>query len=671
MDLFLGLLALAGLSLFLSTVLKKSSAITPLLSVSIAMLWFTLWGCIGLLQVGGWAWYALCAAALGYVVITQKQDIKRFITPGFVFFVAGSAVFILLFFFTKPLLTQWDEFTFWGTTAKVTTNTNQLYTTASSNLIARSYPPGITVFNYMMQFFGGAFAEYKLIASYSIVYLSALAVPSALWKHNRSGSILFLAGMFGLPFLFETLQPGQMSWAYLSCMGDLPMAALFGGALCFYFSGGTKDHKLLLGFGVILAALVNSKDMGLALACIAWFVALVDMIFCERQRTEFFRLQGGKAIAAASAVQFAMIGSTYFVWARHLATIDVNRTDFGSAGQSLSPVQMLSNGVLALLRIKPDAAFDDRLMKMLDAFLHRRVWLFGSGVRMLLVIVAILALVWFISKDKRRKRQVLVFAIAMSLCFVAFYLFNTMTYTYILKGEESLMLKDYDRYIFPFWFGWLMASASLLVKAANGAPAVLPRVRIARLGCLFLSVCILGGVLWRFNWQANFAAVSPSLYGQRISVKQAVQQAQAQGMQPQHKVYLISQGDDATRFYLYGYEMEAELEFLFGGIDEETGKQKQTTAASLVPFGTTEGYTSLAPVNRQQLVQYLAETGCDHILLDVTDEYILQEFGPLFSDKLQGWSHNGLYQGGLRYYAIHWQQNEVVFRPVAGGGVAS
>lgn len=686
MEMLLGLFSLAGLSLFLGRVCKRSVSLMPLVAVSGAMLWFTLFGMAGLLRLGGWLWYAGCAAALLWCVFTEKASLLKRLTPGFMLFLAGGVFFVALFSITRPMLTQWDEFTFWGTAGKVITQTGRLYTTAQSNLIARYAPPGLPVFGYMMQFFGGSFSEPAYMAAFAVVYLAAFSAASAVWDKTRAGAVVAFAALFALPFLFESGTVGVASYSYLSCMADTALAALFGGALCLYFAGGKKNHTLFIPLALVLAALTNLKDIGLALAGVAWLVVLLDLLFCEYKTMAFFALRRWKAALAYAFTGLAGVGGIFAGWAAHVqAATQIDRGFVGSGGGGMSQLEMMAAGVKALLRIQPDAVFDDRAGKMAQGFFgsyqgqpssNFRLWIFGSAAKMLLLVLVVLFAAWLVG-GRAQKRRTLLFTLAMAAGYVAFSIFLTFTYTYVFKGGESETLKDYARYSMPYWFGWLMAALVLLGQsAAEGAGQKRWQAVLGKAAVLGVALCIVGGVLLRVNPQANFLRVSPSLYGKRLDVQAVVQQAENEGMQPGDVVYLVSQEDDASRFYMFSYEMDSGLSTLYkppGPGDEwKTGDAVPvgTTAASFTPPGGEDGYAEGVGCTPEDLLAFLKEKGCTHILLDRADGYIKEAFGGLFEDGLEGWSGDGQYQSGPRYYKIEWQEQAARFVAVQGGAAA-
>lgn len=669
MGVLLGLLSIAGLSLFLARVLGKSLSLMPFLAVAAGICFFTVAGCFGVLQVAGYLWYVLCAAALVAVFVLQKGHVLKLITPGFVLFVLGSALFMALFLLTKPMFVHWDEFTFWGTAAKITSDNHELFTTATGNLIARSYPPGLMVLSYFMQFFGG-FSEPGLLCSYAVLYLAAFCAATALWGKNRTATVVLLAALVLLPILFTPVRGAQnMQWVYATAMADVPMAVMFGGAIAFYYAGGEKNEKLALPFGVILAALCCVKDMGFALALIALFVTGLDAALCERKHLKFWGLSKGKAWFCQVAVQLALVVGAFVLWLMHLKTapIPVNRYEITSG---MNMLDMLITGVQMLFGVGRTEQFGAVLEGMGSALFTKPVSLLGPPT-VVLIILLIMAVGTIVLSTKRRRRRVFVFTICMALGFFAFYLFNVFTYALVFSPQEGMALKDYHRYITPYLLGWVMGALVLFTQAATNPKASFYRLRIARLVnacvCAVLIVCVLA----LGNWRGNFLNVSPSHYSVRRSVQAVVNAA---NMQESHNVYIVSQGDDGTRFYMFGYEMPAKRALVYSGVQldaegnpvsDEAGYPvlAGNVSATLVAEGQEQTRDGGVACDAPTLTKFLWQQGCTHVLLDVIDGYFMSEFGPMFTDELSGWD----LEQGERYYRIEWTSGgECVFVPEGG-----
>ena len=86
------------------------------------------------------------------------------------------------------------------------------------------------------------------------------------------------------------------------------------------------------------------------------------------------------------------------------------------------------------------------------------------------------------------------------------------------------------------------------------------------------------------------------------------------------QVLLISQGDDATRWYYYGYELNAQLAYGFGGFGYEEGANNWvSTFMSLVTpkhdpwneefYGFQKEYPYTAECSQDDLVNFLRQKG--------------------------------------------------------------
>ena len=101
--------------------------------------------------------------------------------------------------------------------------------------------------------------------------------------------------------------------------------------------------------------------------------------------------------------------------------------------------------------------------------------MFSSG---LVVVVVILDPCWrgaWLCGNDSQRCKVAWFSVLSSLGFVAFYVFNIFTYVYIFKEAEASTLSNYNRYIYPYYIGWMLAALVLLGKCAAGYTGALRR----------------------------------------------------------------------------------------------------------------------------------------------------------------------------------------------------
>lgn len=655
------LLGVCGFCIFLADFFRADPALLPLPVLAGSLLWLCLWGFAGLLPVGAWIWLVLAVAAV--LLTALRQDIgnalMRLASPGFLFFLAGSLAFWAIFAARQPRFILWDEFTFWGTACRMTSLSGLLHPAAPGNLAARGSLPGVPLLSYLFQFAGGGFAEWKSFAAYDTFCIAALAALAGTVRAKyETGAdrgrrwpraVLLLAGAVLLPYFFTLPSPGGTSRIWLTVMGDLALGLAFGGALCLYFAAAGRESEgdgpvwpALIGCALTLSALSLIKDIGLAYAAIAAALIAADRLFTAEW--------DGFSVLGRAAGLFAglMAGPAAFYvgWSGYVAlAASIDKTSIGSeaTGDAVSYGFMLKDGLLQLLgggseRYAEKFAAVRGLM--LRAFTETDLCLIGSGAMVLMVIAAVLLLALFTASPGAGRRRVVCFGLFSTAGYAAFLVFHLFLYVYNFTEKEALIIKDYDRYISPFYLGWLLAAFCLLAVSAESGS--LPRP--ARLGCLVLSGCLVTAFGLRGLPSGGFWNDPGENYAIRAEVARRAAQVRDE-LGWDDKVYLISQGDDATRWYYYGYELEARLAHGYAGFGyaAEDADNWETTFASLVnphqdafhlekyQYQTLYPYTALC--DKDDLIAFLRESGCTHLLIDESDTYVRYEFEELFAEK--------------------------------------
>ena len=157
-------------------------------------------------------------------------------------------------------------------------------------------------------------------------------------------------------------------------------------------------------------------------------------------------------------------------------------------------------------------------------------------------------------------------------------------------------------------------------------------------------ICPLGGaaavILAVFCWRgipaAGFWTGADSLYTLRADVQSRASTMNTVLDWPD-RVLVISQGDDATRWYYYRYELTAQVVNGFGGFYGRLGETKDRWDSDFMNLVESENWTLYdykAVCVPDTLVAYMAEKDCDYILIDRADDYLQREFSPLFEGGL-------------------------------------
>ena len=105
------------------------------------------------------------------------------------------------------------------------------------------------------------------------------------------------------------------------------------------------------------------------------------------------------------------------------------------------------------------------------------------------------------------------------------------------------------------------------------------------------------------------------------------------------RVLVLSQGDDATRWYYYRYELTAQVVNGFGGFYGRLGETQDRWDSDFMNLVESENWTLYdykAVCVPETLVAYMAEKDCDYLLIDRSDGYLERSFSPLFEGGLNG-----------------------------------
>ncbi|WP_395150991.1 hypothetical protein [uncultured Allofournierella sp.] len=627
MVLLSGLLGLAGITVFSTALALLLECAVPLLLMPViggSVVWLCLWGFVGLLPVGGWLFYLGAAAAGVWLVLCRKKQLlPQLAQPGLWVFWGVSIGFLLLFFATQPEFAHNDEFTLWGSAAKLTCIQDVLHPAAKGNLLARSAMPGMMLVVYLFEFFVPGFSEWGAYFAYNAMLAAAVAaVVGGVRSKRWQSTVLLCASAFLLPYFFSVPNAGGLSTVYLTVLGDLPLGMVFGAAVCLYFALEGKACRLPV-LAVTLAFLTLIKDMGLAYSCIVAMLCWLDGVFCGSQPL-------GRRVAVCSGhavVMLLPVGAFYLGWSRYVSlAAGLDKSSVGSGEGQTSLAGAMLSGVMQLVGLEPATEnFVQIRNSMLRSPVNIPICLLGGGVLALGFLALVLAGIWLCSSHAQH-RQAVVLSLGALLGLVVFLVFHLFLYVFNFQPEEALQLKDYARYIGPYYVGVAFMLLGQLALAAK------PQARLVQVG-LAAVLCIL--FVWRGMPLAGFWNYPHTIYSVRDDVKSRAEQVNDL-LNWEDTVLLISQGDDVTRWNYYGFDLNATLAKGFAGNGygpqlEEGTDWWMTTHMNLVdPNSQQSMYAYSTLCTPEDLKRFLQDMRYDYILVDESDEYIAQVIGPAF-----------------------------------------
>lgn len=631
-----GLLVLALLGAFClctAAATHYDAATLPLPALSGAAVVLYLFGLLGALP---WGLFAaggiLLAGAVYFGVRAGAAAIRRAAcSPGFLLFLGGAVFLWALFAVRQPMFTQWDEFTAWGLAPKMVKERAAFYVADPINLTASFTYPGTSLVSYFFQALSPVFDEWQCLAALDLLFLACLAPVAALPRKNWPHSVLlFVVGAL-LPFFYSTVPVGTASTVYANAMADTPLALLFGGTLCLYLANGGRKTGFAMA-AMPLALLAMTKDIGLAYGLIAVFLIGLDQLLTAPQGRGLAKTLG-LAFAKAGALGVCVL-AVFLRWNRYTAAVapGVGAASVGSS--QLSYPAVLAGGVRQLLGLGRDARFGQIMSAMASALLHRRVCLLGAPVVAVVCVTLAAAAAFAVAPRGALRRRVVGLWAGGLFCFAALYLFHLILYYYNFSEAEGLALKDYERYIAPYLLGWLLASLAVLGQAACAARGAAHGYGAVAVG--LAAGASLAVFAWRGLPTAGFWSNDDSIYTVRADVK-----TRAQAMNTvlgwDDRVLVISQGDDATRWYYYKYELTAKVVNGYGGIwwgNDDLTHRWDSDFMNLVESLNWQTYDFQAVCTVDSLTAYLAEKDCDYLLIDRADDYLERDFSDRFAGGL-------------------------------------
>lgn len=623
------LLLLSGACAILGEKSNLSPALLPLPVLSGAVVVLYLCGIAGVLRAGAVLVLLALAAVwvLGLVQLRPAGVFKAWQSalhaPGFALFLGGAAFIWVLFCVQKPMFTQWDEFTAWGLAPKMVVERGAFYVADPVNLKASFTYPATSLITFLFQPFGH-WAEWACLAAIDTLALTCLAAAAALPRERWAcGVLVFVAG-FLLPLFFSATPTGSYATQYVNAMADLPLAMLFGGVFCLYYAVGREKRTFWLT-ALPLAVLTLTKDICFAYGLIAAFLIGLDLLFAADGPV---KKAFPKALLKAGGLAVIVLAA-FLSWGRYTAAVTPTADTAASVGsEGLSYGAVLVGGFKQLLGIGRTEKFAQIMAAMGSAFFTRRICLLGGGVIAVAAITMVAAAAWLAAEKGPARRRVLAAHLGFAFCFAVLYLFHLILYNYNFSDIEGLALKDYDRYLAPYYQAWMLAMLCLLARSA--------KEQLGQLALGGAAAVIMAVFCWRGIPAAGFWTGANSLYTLRADVQNRADTMNTVLNWPD-RVLVISQGDDATRWYYYRYELTAQVVNGFGGFYGRLGETQDRWDSDFMNLVESENWTLYdykAVCVPDTLVAYMAEKDCDYILIDRADDYLQREFSPLFEGGL-------------------------------------
>lgn len=261
---------------------KKYEEVLPIACSAIVLILFG-FGMFNMLEVGV---IILCIMGISCYIVAFVWSIKHKIVRQWLanIFTMSFGIFVILclvsvYCFRGKLLHSWDEFTHWGTVVKEMILLNDFGTNPEANLLCSTYPPGIGLFQYLLEKIyiwvtGNAFSEELLYMAYQI-FMYAYLVPfiGTKIKNNIFYGLVSMVLIFLAPFFFY-------QEVYSTIYVD-PLIGILAGVGLATVLWGKKDVLNWLQIMAVCSMLVLVKDAGILFAIIV-AVTQVLVAWCDQ-----------------------------------------------------------------------------------------------------------------------------------------------------------------------------------------------------------------------------------------------------------------------------------------------------------------------------------------------------------------------------------------------------
>lgn len=631
--LLLMLLALFGLSAVLVRRTGVGPAAAPFGALSLVALVLLAGGLLrvlplaGLVLLLGGVWGLFAEGVLARRSGRPDPLMAALAHPAARVFWALAVVLAVYFARLQPDFLNFDEYSFWGTAAKLMVQNNQLYTLCEAGLPWQMTElPALPLLSYFFQFYGD-FASWRAIYAADVAMLAAATAVGGCARKARVSLPLLLGALLVPGLLSVAGHTALLSTAWLEFLGDMPAGMLFGGAVAFWLSvrRAPLPARWLVLPVLLLAANVKSNTLVLALAA-AGLIALDCLLFPAPGAPKGPAALGRRA--GFALVCLAAPLAQYMAWSSHIAVLVQQNAASGgmgdTAGASLPAVAL--NGIKMLLGLPVTDYFEARRTLFADygaalqsAYCTRNVSMLGTGLAVTVLVGVLFLLALLLGANTRARVHVLVLGAASGLCFLGYYLMLWLSYAFLLKDSAPDDLASYARYFGSYYSGWLLIALAVLALCCDTAPKAL----WGRAGALVTGA----GLALVFGVQAEpqftLLGVQDGEFA-AVRAERSVAEAAAASIQPGERVFLIRQGDEGFYWFLYNQTLRP--------LDLVYGEGGATYGDPALTGEETDAY--FAPYTAAEFSVMLEEEEVTWLLVAKADEGFVDSYHTLFTDDL-------------------------------------
>lgn len=586
-------------------------------------------GMINMLRPAALVFFTLII--LGYILSVIKngvsgsvEAIKSYIDFPVILNNSFSFFMVLIYIIQKPYFYYWDEYSFWGPSAKFVKYFHKIYSSAPSTVNGMSgLPCGNSLLNYLITFFTKDFQDWYLLAAYAIFYIAIFAMVSSLVR-KKTGSFpltaLTFITLFLSPFMstFHSASAnyGSLLYAYGTSMVDFNIAVAFLGAVAAYLMAPDKKWYLL---PVMFLATIKNTSIFFSFLAVA---VICCFVIFDRGECEFSFSKVIKTLIITVAAPIVV----YVVWNVHLNWNTPTIIDSEFILKDPNPPQIEQsvntetekgdNSGATLLSIVVPSIRTDRYNEVLDdmstMFLSESVTLFSKDKIMVLGLV-LLGIITTVMAE--RKSRVAVGLVNLGLA-VGCYVY-AITISYFITFFADGMV-EYPRYMTSYYFSWMLVTALLMAIHCKKEWLVCAVFTFA--------TCITVVFIASVGVSRTVFAAPDNAYSTHIQIEEEMEKIK-NVVKKGDSVYLISKDQDALTYLHYNYH------FLpaFLGDTKNTGIDFSISFRESIDWNSERTYYHVAS---PQVYKKVIQSYFDYVYVVDPDAEVVNSYNSLFSDGM-------------------------------------
>ena len=555
MQFFLVILVVVVGSMGISILTKAHlSSVVPFCVFGIVVFLY-FFGIFEALKIGVYALYGTifltCVFALVRVLRRQSEfHISSVIEPWIVVFCFLSFVSYLSVRNTQ--FSQWDEFSHWGLVAKAMHEHDALAPFNSANILFRSYPPGMSLWQYFVGGVGSEpFSEGKAIWAVRLFEFALLTPFMRFLKWREPVEIVIVSSVFLLiPFLF----PNSGS-VYV----DFPLGLCFGFLLSWVFMKVEFRVFDLLPIGLGMAMIILMKDSGRFLAFLVACFVFSRICFSILHKNYFNRFFSAIKFLSPLLIFSWLVSASwrYVVNSQHVQQVFSEKIRIGSltciVDQScpLHWEKVASNFLSAFMRTPIASGFIGK-----------------SALVFTMVLVVFLVLIFALEsqfKSQPKELKDIFSPLVLMFSLLSYVLGLFLLYLFRFGEYEAVSLASFSRYLSTFFVGLtffvtvVMTNSILGVRAFHSNvrrggvnhPVTLKFVAAIWIAIVYLSATVVHAgspVTTLYNYDYSTAVV-------REEIKSIASGLIKNGAVAGDKVWFINQYSKGFEYYVMKYEL--------------------------------------------------------------------------------------------------------------------